>query len=107
VIYEVSENELDLLVQGAPNSIHLNFAIALLSMAVSFIIALTTTTIESLRTFTVFVVLAVVGSVGGLLLLVLWYRGNKSVSDLIETIKRWLPPGEGPQRVEIPSSPGG
>src|ERR1700730_12589316 len=63
VIYEVSEGELDLLVQGAPNSIYLNFAIALLSTALSFIIALATTTIDSLKTFTVFVVLAVIGIV--------------------------------------------
>lgn len=73
ILYEVTENELELLARGiAADSVYLNFAIALLSAAVSFVIALTTTTIESIRTFTVFVVLTSVGSIGGLLLLVLW-----------------------------------
>ncbi len=63
-IYEVSEIELETLAQGSANSIYLNFAIFLLSVSVSLIIALLTATIASNRVFTVFVVIAVVGAIG-------------------------------------------
>jgi type IV secretory pathway VirB6-like protein len=99
-IYEVSESELEVLTQGSPNSIHLNFAIFLLSVSISFIIALLTTTIASNRVFIVFVVITVVGAIGGVFLLFLWFKTRKSVSDLVQTIKKRLPP-EGIQEIEI------
>lgn len=91
-IYEVTETELELLEMGAPNSIYLNFAIGLLSLASSFLICLLTTTIESMKTFTVFVVLAVVGTISGIVLLVLWYWTSKSIADIAATIRNRLPP---------------
>ncbi len=91
IIYEVSQRELEILAQGSPNLIYLNFAISLLSVSISFIIALLTTTITSNRVFTVFVVIAVVGIISGLVLLFLWLKTRKSVSDLIKTIKNRLP----------------
>ncbi len=102
VLYEVTESELEILAQGAPNSTYLNFGIGLLSAASSFIIALLTTTIESLKVFTVFVVVSAVGSVLGVVFLVIWYRGSRPVADLVETIRGRLPP-EGIQ--EPPNPP--
>jgi len=92
ILYEVTESELEMLSRGiASDSVYLNFAVALLSVAISFVIALTSTTIESIRTFTVFVVLASVGGISGLLLLLLWFKGNQSVVSLIAAIKNRLP----------------
>lgn len=42
-IYEISETELQILERGSPDSILLNFAIFLVSIAVSFLVALLTT----------------------------------------------------------------
>jgi hypothetical protein len=91
-IYEVTESELDLLAQGSTGAVFLNFAVFLLSVAASFLIALLTTTIESPRTFTIFVVLTSVGSIGGLILLILWWRSYRSTSELLGKIKARLLP---------------
>lgn len=91
-IYEVSEFELDTLERGSPDSIFLNIAIALLSSAISLLVTLLTTTIESMRTFVVFVVCVVVGFVIGVILLILWWRSHSSVSDYIKTIRNRVPP---------------
>jgi hypothetical protein len=101
-IYEISEAELELLARGSADSLYLNFAIFLLSVSASFIVSLMTTTIESGRVFTVFVVLAVVGAVNGGVLLALWYMSYRSVSGLVETIKRRLPSGMSPGSVGPP-----
>ena len=60
-IYEISESELEFLERGSPQSIYLNFAIFLLSIALSFFIALVTTEIPSDRLFNVFVIVAALG----------------------------------------------
>ena len=105
LVYQISEYELVLLAQGSPNSTYLNLAIALISAALSFIVALTTTNIESIRTYTVFVVVAVTGMVGGTALLVIWLRGYQSVSALVAAIRRRLPPeGEREQTGEPPTT---
>lgn len=91
-IYDVSESELEILERGSPNSIYLNFAIFLLSIAVSLTVALLTTTTTSTSIFIIFIVCTVVGYVGGILLLILWRRNRSSVSDCIAIIRKRLPP---------------
>ncbi len=91
VVYEVTENELSTLEKGNPNTIFLNFAIFLLSIASSFLIALLTTTIQSDRTFIIFTIITVVGYIIGILLLILWYRGRHSVAELIRSIRNRIP----------------
>jgi len=98
-IYEISESELETLAQGSPNPIYLNFAIFLLSVSVSFLIALLTITIASNRTFIVFVAITVGGAIGGVFLLLLWFKTRRSVSDLVQTIRDRLPP-EGVKKKE-------
>lgn len=85
-IYDISEDELTTFQRGS-GSIFLNFAIFLLSAAISFTIALFTNTPFADRTFLVLLVLAVLGYVQGLVLLVLWWRGHQSVSALIKRIR--------------------
>src|SRR5205085_2900493 len=90
-IYEVEESELSLLERGSPESIHLNFAIAFLTTAIALFAALYTATIPDIKTFTVFVVIAVVGLIAGVVLLCLWWRSRTSVRDQIATIRNRLP----------------
>jgi len=91
-IYEISETELQILERGSPESILLNFAIFLVSIAVSFLIALLTTEIQSSRTFTVFVIVAVVGFVIGAVLLALWIWYRRSTATIFDQIRRRMPP---------------
>ena len=91
-IYEISDTELELLERGSPDSTFLNFAIFLLSSAISFTVALFTTTITSERTFIIFVVITIIGYLGAFLLFLLWRKSHKSVSKTVETIKKRLPP---------------
>ena len=90
-LYDVTESELDILEKGSPDSTYLNFAIFLLSVALSFTITLITTTTVSTAVFIIFVVVTVVGYIGGFLLLILWRRNRSSVSDCIKVIRKRLP----------------
>lgn len=89
VLYEVSEAELDIIERGSPNSTYLNFAIFLLSIGLSFLATLLTFNFgpESSKKFTVFVVITVVGLLGGLVLLIIWYRAKNQFDTVIKKIK--------------------
>ncbi len=89
-IYEISEVELEVIERGSPESIFLNFAIFLLSAAISFSVALATTTISSDRTFLVFVVITVIGYLAGFLLLIIWWRSHRSTKTITQTIRKRL-----------------
>ena len=91
-IYEISETELQFLERGSPESIFLNFAVFLISISASFIIALLTNEIQSSRIFTVFVIVAVVGLIVAAVLLVLWVWYRRSTSTIFEQIRRRMPP---------------
>jgi uncharacterized membrane protein YtjA (UPF0391 family) len=103
-IFDVTESELEILERGSPDSIYLNFAIALLSIAISFSAILATTTIPADRVFQVFVILTVVSYVAGVILLFIWRRNHQSVSKVVATIRKRLPP-QG--TAEPPSAPSG
>jgi hypothetical protein len=98
-IYEVSDTELQILERGSPESLFLNFAILLLSVSASFLVALVTTDISSPRTFAVFVIVTIVGFIIGALLLALWAWHRRSTVTVLQQIRRRMPP-EG-----IPSDP--
>ncbi len=90
-LFEITDYELELLEQGSPNTIYLNFAVFFISIACSFFVTLLTVTITSQSIFTIFVVLTVVGfSVGGVLLL-LWFRTRSKMSVLVRKIKARVP----------------
>lgn len=94
-IYEVEENELEILARGSPDSLLLNFVIFLLSIASSFLISLITAVLSD-RVFIVFVIITTVGFMLGTLFFFIWFRNRKSVSSMIRTIRNRLPP-EGEQ----------
>ena len=70
-LYELKENELELLENGEPTGIYLNFSIFLLSIAVSSLLTLGTATFSSSRKENFFLFLCIIGFIGGLLLLIL------------------------------------
>jgi hypothetical protein len=92
-LYEITENELNILENGPPSSIYLNFAIFLLSIAISFLVSLLTTTITSERTFLVFVVITVASFISGFILLGVWFRNHRLISDIIARIKNRISDG--------------
>jgi hypothetical protein len=108
-LYEITDNELDILATGSPSSLHLNLAIFFLSSALAFLIALLTTKIESDRTFTIFVVILVVSSVVGCVMMLMWSRAHRSTREVIKRIRDRLPSeefgspgGKGRARKKVP-----
>lgn len=90
-IFEISESELEILEAESPGSVYLNFAIGLLSVAISLSISLVSSTIASNKVFIVFVIVCVVSYIAGFLLLWLWYRYYKSISRVADQIRKRLP----------------
>lgn len=93
-LYEVTDYELDILEKGSPHPTYLNFSIFILSIAGSFVIALSTTN-TSMRVFTLFVAIAVVGALVGTFLLILWWQTRDSVFDVVKGIRGRISEGSG------------
>jgi len=91
-IYEVSEFELDILEKGSPGSILLNLAIALFTIALSFLTTLVTVHIEATRLYVAFLVLTCLGFIAGTVLLLMWTRNRRSVRCVGQQIRKRLPP---------------
>lgn len=89
-LYEIEKSELELLAVGSSDSIYLNFAIFLLSMAVSFLTSLLTTAVPD-KVFTVFLVITSVGFIAGSVLLVVSLQKRQSISALVQRIRDRLP----------------
>ena len=88
-IYELSEGELSNIENGSRNSIFLNFAIFLISIAFSFLIAILTANFKDKQTvLIIFIVLTIVGFIGGAFLLILWIKMKDDFEETIKKIKR-------------------
>jgi hypothetical protein len=92
-IYEVTDNELEILEKGSPSSIYLNFSLFLLSTGFSFLTIVLTIDITSIKIFTSFVLIGIIGIILGVVLLALWYRESNSntTSEVIKKIKNRIP----------------
>lgn len=86
-IYEITETELDALERGSPYSIYLNFGIFLLTLGMSFLTSLLSVDVQSLLVLTAFLVLTVVGILGGTFLIILWHRSRRDVTDVVSRIR--------------------
>lgn len=95
-IYQITEDQLELIERGTPESAYLSFSLPLLSAAAAFLITLLTTRIDSDRTFSVFVIATIIGFLAGCVLLVLWFRTRRSAKSVTAAIRKQLPP-EGEQ----------
>jgi hypothetical protein len=87
-IFEITESELDALEQGSPESLFLNLAVGVISIAVSFSIALGTTQIQSLKTYSLFLIVTVVGYLAGVTFGLLWWRSRRSLKSVAREIRR-------------------
>ena len=90
-IYEVKDNELDILEKGGPMETQLNFAVLLISLAFSSAISLFTATFKSEIVQNTFVVVAVVGFLGSVYLFIQWYQGKKPIKSVIKDIRDRMP----------------
>lgn len=89
-IYEVTENELDLLESGGQSSLMMDIAISLLSIAITCIISLVTSTFANETTKYSFLFGSIVCSIVGVILLLLSLKSRKRVSKIIKEIKARL-----------------
>jgi len=89
-LYEVKEEELEILERGSPSSLYLNFSLFLISAAISFLASIIFVKIDSQKIFTIFVVIIVVGFVLGFILLVLWHRDFRSSTTVAKRIRNRL-----------------
>lgn len=87
-LFDVSENELTIIERGSPSSTYLNFAIFLLSIAISFLTTLLTVDLKQNQTlFTVFTVICVLGFMVGLFLIIIWYRSKNEFYEVLKKIR--------------------
>jgi uncharacterized membrane protein YciS (DUF1049 family) len=94
-IYEISEAELEVIERGAPDSPFITLSAFLLSAAISFSIALATTTITSPLISNAFAIVTTVGYLGGLFCLFFWLRNQRTTRSVTRKIReRLLPEGE-------------
>jgi uncharacterized membrane protein YdbT with pleckstrin-like domain len=98
-VYQITEEELTRLITGSSQSLLLNFGIAVLSTAMSFLTALLTTEISSNRIFIVFVVITVLGFLVGVILLLLWLPTRHKLDALVTEIRDRLPPEGNPREL--------
>jgi len=90
-LYEVKENELDMLENGEPTGIFLNFAIFLFSIAFTGILSICTATFKNDIIKYTFLFFSIIGVIGGVLSGILWLRGRSSLKSIIRTIRDRIP----------------
>jgi len=91
-IFDIAEDELEALERGSTESIFLNLAIGVLSIAISLSASLATATFPTDRAFYVFVILMVVGYVAGLTFGLLWFVSRKTLKSVSARIRSRIPP---------------
>lgn len=103
-LYEIKDSELDILENGSPSSIQLNFAIFAISLAFSAICTLTSATFSNSRVENVVTFVAVIGCLFGFYLLFMWNRTRTSLKDVCSKIRERVPPDVLPQLPVTPDN---
>ena len=85
--YTVLEHELDIIAAGSPANLAFNFAVALISIGVSFVLTLTTTTIASNRLFYGYLIACLNCLLAGIIMFAYWLKTRASVSVTVAKIK--------------------
>jgi hypothetical protein len=93
-LYEVTEEELQELERGGEANNYLNFALALFSVAVSFSIALGTTSPTD-RQFYVFLIIIVGTALAALIFGAIWWNNRRTVRELAARIRARMRQEEG------------
>ena len=90
IAYTVHEHELDIIASGSPAGLSVNFAVALISIGISFILTLTTTKIESDRLFYGYLLACINCLLVGVIMFAYWLKMRTSVSVTVDKIKARL-----------------
>lgn len=88
--YTVFEHELDVIAAGSPANLAFNFAVALTSIGISFVLTLTTTTITSDRLFYGYLIACINCLLAGIIMFTYWLRTRTSVGVTVAKIKNRL-----------------
>lgn len=91
-VYMITEEELNSLGRGSPGSVFLNFALALLPLAASFLVTLLSTSIPSVTGLTFFICGCIVCFITGLICLVFAWQNHVSSKAIVIEIKHRMPP---------------
>jgi hypothetical protein len=86
-LYEIKDSELEIFRRGSPADLQLNFAIFLLSIAFTAIVALNTATFSNNNVHTTFIVVAVIGIMLGIYLLISWAINRTSLTTTCDRIR--------------------
>jgi hypothetical protein len=88
VIFEVTENELNIIRNGSETSIYLNFSIFLITVALSFLISLLTADFsKKLLVFTIFCTITTCAFLIGIFLFFLWLKKKDRFKEVILKIQ--------------------
>jgi hypothetical protein len=104
--YTIQEHELDALARGSPGSVLFSFALAMLPLSGSFLITLLTTSIATTGGQIFFVCSCLITFLFGLLCLVLWWKTNVGIENLVQEIKNRMPAAAVQETVGITESEG-
>lgn len=88
--YTVYEHELDIIAAGSPANLTFNFAVALISIGISFVLTLTTTTITSERLFYSYLLACINCLLVGIIMFAYWLKTRTSVNVTVAKIKSRL-----------------
>jgi hypothetical protein len=101
--YMVFEHQLDLLSQGSPVSLLLNFALFFLGVAATSLGTIVTAPPTQDRTYYSFLIIFIITLIAGTVLMAVWYSMHRSVTRLVVEIKAQMPAN--PQIEQGPSGP--
>ncbi len=85
--YTVFEHELDVIAAGSPANLAFNFAVALISIGMSFVLTPTTTTIPSDRLFYGYLIVCVNCLLAGVIMFAYWLKTRTTVGITVAKIK--------------------
>ena len=102
-LYEVKEDELDLLEKGSQATLQLNFSIFLFSIAFTSIAALATSDFKWKIIESVFTFVSLIGIILGAYYIISWRRTKTSITGVISTIRNRI--NEAPIQGQTPEKP--
>lgn len=91
-LYEIKDSELDQLEKGTQGDLHSTSATFLISSAISCGIALGTADFHSPKVETFFMLMTLLGTIGGIYQGILWWRSKSAVKKLCVKIKDRIAP---------------
>lgn len=89
--YVVFEHQLDVLAQGSPVSLLLNFSLFFLGVAATSLGTIASAPPAQDRIYYTFLIIFLITLIAGVVLLAVWYSMHRSVTSLIVEIKAQMP----------------